>query len=45
VIMLRIIPTASHTMEDVKYTIEAFKEIKKKLETGAYPDEVADFKN
>jgi glycine C-acetyltransferase len=45
VIMLRIIPTASHTMEDVKYTIEAFKEIKKKLETGAYPDEVADFRN
>ncbi|MCK7529993.1 MAG: hypothetical protein MZV63_02500 [Marinilabiliales bacterium] len=38
VIMLRIIPTASHTMEDVRYTIEAFKEVKKKLETGAYPD-------
>ena len=45
VIMLRIIPTAAHTMEDVRYTIEAFKEIKKKLETGAYPDEVADFRN
>ncbi|MDZ7636226.1 MAG: hypothetical protein U5L72_18025 [Bacteroidales bacterium] len=28
-IMLRIIPTAAHTMEDVRYTIEAFKEIKK----------------
>jgi glycine C-acetyltransferase len=25
VIMLRIIPTAAHTMEDVRYTIEAFK--------------------
>jgi len=45
VIMLRIIPTAAHTMEDVRYTIEAFKEVKKKLETGAYPDEVADFRN
>lgn len=45
VIMLRIIPTAAHTMEDVRYTIEAFKDVKKKLETGAYPDEVADFRN
>lgn len=45
VIMLRIIPTAAHTMEDVRYTIEAFKEVKKKLETGAYPDEIADFRN
>jgi glycine C-acetyltransferase len=45
VIMLRIITTAAHTMEDVEYTIKCFKEIKKKLETGAYPDTVADFKN
>ncbi|MRR19379.1 pyridoxal phosphate-dependent aminotransferase family protein [bacterium] len=45
VIMLRIIPTAAHTLEDVRYTIEAFKEVKKKLETGAYPDEIADFRN
>ncbi len=45
VIMLRIIPTAAHTMEDVRYTIDAFKEVKKKLETGAYPDEIADFRN
>jgi glycine C-acetyltransferase len=46
VIMLRIIPTASHTLEDVKYTIDCFKEVKKKLESGAYPtDTMADFKN
>lgn len=37
IIMLRLIPTAVHTMENVEYTIHAFKEIKKKLDTGAYP--------
>ena len=36
VIMLRLIPTAAHTLEDVKYTIEAFSEIKKKLDAGRY---------
>ncbi|MDX9883412.1 MAG: pyridoxal phosphate-dependent aminotransferase family protein [Prolixibacteraceae bacterium] len=35
-IMLRLIPTAMHTLEDVKYTIEAFSHIKKKLEEGKY---------
>jgi glycine C-acetyltransferase len=45
VIMLRIIPTAVHTMEDVNYTIQCFKEIKKKLETNAYPDELAYFRS
>ena len=35
-IMLRIIPTASHTLEDVKYTIECFKAIKEKLDSGQY---------
>jgi len=34
--IIRIIPTADHTLEDVKYTIDAFKEIKKKLEDGVY---------
>jgi len=44
--MLRIIPTAAHTLEDVKYTVESFKEVKKKLESGAYPvDQIADFSN
>jgi len=44
VIMLRIIPTAAHTLEDVKYTIDSFKVIKKKLDANAYPDEMADFR-
>jgi glycine C-acetyltransferase len=43
VVMLRLIPTASHTLEDVKYTIEAFKAIKKKLDNNEYPDQMADF--
>lgn len=43
VIMLRIIPTAVHTMDDVQYTIQSFREVKKKLETNAYPDEIAEF--
>lgn len=43
VIMLRIIPTAAHTLEDVKVTIEAFKEIQKKIEDGKYKsDKIAD---
>jgi glycine C-acetyltransferase len=40
VIMLRIIPTAAHTLEDVEYTIKCFKEIKHKLENGLYPKEI-----
>ena len=43
VIMLRIIPTAVHTMDDVQYTIQSFREVKRKLETNAYPNEIADF--
>lgn len=35
-IILRLIPTAMHTLEDVEYTIEIFKKAKNKLETGAY---------
>lgn len=35
-IMLRIIPTAAHTLEDVEYTINAFAEIKEKLVAGKY---------
>jgi glycine C-acetyltransferase len=42
VILLRLIPTAVHTMEDVQRTIDSFKEVKKKLEAGAYKaDKVA----
>ena len=36
VIMLRIIPTASHKLEDVDLTISAFKEVKKQLDSGIY---------
>ncbi|MEF9931877.1 MAG: aminotransferase class I/II-fold pyridoxal phosphate-dependent enzyme, partial [Bacteroidales bacterium] len=36
VIMFRLIPTASHELEHVEYTLNAFAEIKKKLEAGAY---------
>jgi glycine C-acetyltransferase len=39
VIMLRLIPTAVHTMEDVNYTIETFKKLKEKLDSGAYKAE------
>ncbi len=39
VIMLRLIPTAAHTLEDVEYTIKAFKEVGKKLKTGKYDTE------
>ncbi len=35
-IMLRIIPTAAHTEEDVDYTIKCFKEMQVKLEAGKY---------
>jgi glycine C-acetyltransferase len=40
VIMLRIIPTAAHRMEDVERTIEVFSELKKKLEASEYKKEI-----
>lgn len=36
IILIRLIPTAVHTLEDVKYTIEAFKEVRRKLDAGEY---------
>jgi glycine C-acetyltransferase len=36
VIMIRLIPTASHSMEDVNYTIEAFAKVKLKLANKEY---------
>jgi len=36
VIMLRIIPTASHNLDDVQETIKAFEAIKGKLDSGIY---------
>ena len=35
-IILRLIPTAVHTMEDVNYTIESFSKIVHKLKSGQY---------
>jgi len=35
-LLLRLIPTAGHTIEDVEYTIKAFSEVRKKLEAGKY---------
>lgn len=35
-LLLRIIPTAAHSLEDVDYTIKAFTEVRKKLDEGKY---------
>lgn len=35
-LLLRLIPTAMHTLEDVEYTINAFKAVHKKLLAGQY---------
>jgi glycine C-acetyltransferase len=35
-IIFRLIPTASHTQEEVNLTLQAFAETKKKLDAGAY---------
>ena len=42
-IIFRIVCTAAHTMEDVRYTLNAFKEIKQKLDAGLYDgDDIAE---
>lgn len=41
-IILRLIPTAMHTLDDVKYTIDTFKKVNVKLLSGEYKsDEIA----
>lgn len=35
-ILLRLIPTASHNLEDIEITLEAFASIREKLENGVY---------
>ena len=35
-IILRLIPTAAHTMEDVERTIDAFKAVRDKFDAGYY---------
>lgn len=39
-LLLRLIPTAEHTMEDVHYTIQAFKNVADKLARGEYNKEL-----
>lgn len=38
-ILLRLIPTAVHTLEDVEYTVKAFTDIKHKLENREYSED------
>ncbi len=38
-ILLRLIPTAMHTLDDVEYTVKAFKEVKRKLDNKEYSEE------
>jgi glycine C-acetyltransferase len=35
-ILLRLIPTASHTLDDVAETLNAFSNIRSRLENGTY---------
>ena len=35
-ILLRLIPTATHTLEDVRITLDAFDAIRSRLENGTY---------
>jgi glycine C-acetyltransferase len=39
IILLRIIPTAMHTLEDVEYSIKSFSEMNKRLKAGEYSRE------
>ena len=41
-LIFRIIPTAAHTMEDVEYTLDAFRDIKERLARGEYDKEIPD---
>ncbi len=36
IILIRLIPTAVHTLEDVEYTVNAFAEVADKLKNGKY---------
>jgi len=40
IILLRLIPTAVHTLEDVEYTVNAFADVKRKLENKEYAQEM-----
>ena len=41
--ILRIIPTAEHTEEDVRLTLDAFDAVSSKLRNGEYKQEVPNF--
>lgn len=44
IIILRLIPTSVHTLEDVNYTIDAFRKAYVKLKAGEYAsDKIAAF--
>ncbi len=47
-ILLRLIPTAVHTLEDVEYTIKAFSNVREKLNNNEYqnvfPEAATDYK-
>ncbi|MBP5317106.1 MAG: aminotransferase class I/II-fold pyridoxal phosphate-dependent enzyme [Bacteroidales bacterium] len=43
-VIFRIIPTAAHSIEDVDYTLNAFREIKENLAKGEYDHPVPDLK-
>ena len=43
-VIFRIIPTAAHSIEDVDYTLNAFREIKENLAKGKYDHPVPDLK-
>ena len=36
IILLRLIPTAAHTMDDVEKTLNAFSAVREKLKNGDY---------
>ncbi len=40
IILLRLIPTADHSLEDVKYTIDTFTEVQRKLTNKEYSQEM-----
>ena len=43
VVMLRLIPTADHTLDDVNYTVQSFRKIKDKIDNNIYPDVFKEF--
>jgi len=39
-LILRLIPTAAHSLKDVEETLDAFSAVREKLEKGLYPKEI-----